>query len=355
MIACGTGAVNSTTLCAFRVSQRRETDPMFRAAHLIVTGVALLTLCGITGAEARHHHGHHHFRDDDDLRGDRHSGDDDLHSHRHSRESDRHSRESDPRFYAGRAGVTFGVMLDQSVRDCGQEVMALRTFPVEQIARTIAPDSGQQPALESLGHVANETADTLMAGCPDNVPDDAAGRLDAAAHSLDAVGAAVKAMQPPMQAFYKSLRDEQKALLVAKSIIASGDTSRGADTGQKWGRTRSQSGDDAEAPKVAQAWDCGQWEAQLRAWPIAEVEGAIPVWPRQRAAFYELAASFQHAADALADTCLPDSARTPDGRMAQKVKNLDAVRQSIAIIRPALVRFDAMLDGGQRRRFHEAV
>jgi hypothetical protein len=41
--------------------------------------------------------------------------------------------------------------------------------------------------------------------------------------------------------------------------------------------------------------------------------------------------------------------------MAQLRKELDAVRQSITIIRPALGNFDALLDAGQRKRLQDAM
>ena len=107
-------------------------------------------------------------------------------------------------------------------------------------------------------------------------------------------------------------------------------------------------------PQIPQRWSCEQWRAELRTWPIAQVEQIVQVGARQRAAFYELAASFQHAADMLTDTC-PETAATPFGRMSQIRKSLDAIRQSIAVIRPALTRFDGMLDRTQRTRLREVM
>jgi hypothetical protein len=95
--------------------------------------------------------------------------------------------------------------------------------------------------------------------------------------------------------------------------------------------------------------------AELRYWPIARVEQIVQLGPRQRAAFYEVAAAFQHAADGLADTCPSEPAPTPLGRMAQLKTSLDAVRQSITIIRPAVEHLYELLDSGQKKRFRDAM
>ena len=81
----------------------------------------------------------------------------------------------------------------------------------------------------------------------------------------------------------------------------------------------------------------------------------IAVGPRQRAAFYELAAAVQRAADTLADACPQYASLTPIGRLDDLKKKLEAVRQSVAAIRPALRLFYEALDSSQRSRFNDAV
>jgi hypothetical protein len=312
------------------------------AAHLIACGVVLLTLCCSSVAEARHHR-HYARHDDRDARQD----DGGLVPTVHL------SRGNDLRFSTARSGIPLGTMLDQLVRDCSQQAVELRNFRPQVVARTIGSDDAQEVLLEKVGRVANETAAMLAATCPDAVADEAAARLDAADRSLDALEAALKALQPPVQTFYESLGGEQRAVLVASSIIASGDTSLAADTSRT--RLRPRTGGDPDSPQVSKAPNCGQWGAELRAWPIAQIEQMLPVRPRQRSAFYELAAAIQRAADALDDACPLGPPGTYVERMAQTKQKLDAVRQAVAIIRPALVGFDEMLDGGQQRRFHDAM
>jgi hypothetical protein len=264
-----------------------------------------------------------------------------------------------------------GRAIDQLTGVCGEEVIDLRKLPVESVSRTARPDNKQGAALEDLRRMADEAATTLAASCPTNVESEPSGRLDALGRSLDAVENALDALQPLLQALNGSLRDEQKDA-PATSGIADGKTSREA-TSRVRARSqgsRSRADDDRETlgvasrdqpQEVTQApseWNCEQWGAELRAWPVARVEGIVQPGPRQRAAFYELAASFQHAADLLADTCPTQSATalmTPLERMAQIRKQLDAVRQSIVIVRPTIARFEEMLDAAQRKRFRDAI
>jgi len=303
--------------------------------RLIPCGAALLTLCCSTAAEARHYR--HYSRHDGP------GGLEILH----------YSRGKHPSFQATRPGIPIGTMLDRLGADCSRQIADLRNFQPEAIERTIGSDDAQNTVLENIGHIANETADMLAAECPNTIAGEVAARLDAADRSLDALEAALKALQTPVQTFYESLRDEQKAVFVARSIIASGDTSLAAETSRtQVGRRTNLAPQETAVP---QAPNCGQWGAELRAWPIAQIEQMIPVWPRQRTAFYELAAAIQRAADALDDSCPLGAARTSIERMAQTKQKLDAVRQAVAIIRPALVSFDEMLDGGQRQRFHDAM
>ena len=84
------------------------------------------------------------------------------------------------------------------------------------------------------------------------------------------------------------------------------------------------------------------------AWPIGRVEQVIAVAARQRAAFYDLAASIQRAADMLADSCPREATPTPIGRIEDLRKKLDAVRESFTAIEPALDRFTCWTPGKER-------
>jgi len=293
---------------------------MSRAARL--ASAMLVIVCSVNAAEARHHRRAHHAV----------SG-------------------RDPDFSGTH---TLGPVLEQLIRDCSQEIVELKRFPAAAIGGTIKPDDKQAAALESIGRLIDRAADMLATNCPNDVPVDPSGRLDAVDRGLDAVESALNALQPPTQTFYDSLSGEQRARFAARSV-ASGETSGGIQAPAPRTRSRPEAGPAREIAQVPQPWECAQWGAELRAWPITRIEQLIKVWPRQRAAFYELAASFQHAADAIADTCPLEPALTPIERMAQMRKQMNAIRRSVAIIRPAIGHFDELLDGGQRKRFRSAI
>jgi hypothetical protein len=177
----------------------------------------------------------------------------------------------------------------------------------------------------------NETANDLWTSCPTDVEAVPAGRLDALGRSLDAVETTLDALQSPLQALYGSLREDQRAGLVARLWAATGDRSQATEPSQPRAPPRPSAVSNREMadgpmiPQIPQRWSCEQWQAELRTWPIAQVEQIVQVGARQRAVFYELAASFQHAADMVADTCT-ETAATPFGRMSQIRKSLDAIR-----------------------------
>ena len=90
---------------------------------------------------------------------------------------------------------------------------------------------------------------------------------------------------------------------------------------------------------------------ELRAWPVEQVQRDLHLTPRQRGAFYELAAAFQFAADSLEDSCPRRALPTPIGRLLLMRERLEALRQSAVIIRAPLAHFYEVLDEGQRVRF----
>jgi hypothetical protein len=327
---------------------------MLRAAHLI--GAVVLILSCVGTADARHYRyywGQFFGGPPADRRFSR--------EYPVDRATDGAAREHDPRFSLKRSGSTLGLAMDQLIAACGAEVAELKSLAGD-LARTQKAEAKQATAFENVGRIADETANTLAANCPKETEAMPIGRLDALGRSLDAVATALDTVQPPLQELYASLKDEQ-AGLVASSGIASRDAGR-SETSRLRTRARppadreTGAGALREVPQASPEWNCGQWGAELRAWPIGRVEEIVRLGPRQRAAFYELAASFQHAADMLADSCLSEPATdltTPPRQMAQLRKELDAVRQSITIIRPALGNFDALLDAGQRKRLQDAM
>jgi hypothetical protein len=264
-------------------------------------------------------------------------------------------------------GGPLGTMLIEFIRDCAQQASDLKNFPADEVAQTITSDNTQADALKDARRIADKIAENLAQSCPQDMPADPAGRLDAVDRGVSAVEAAIDRLRPAVNALSRSLDDDQKTRLTGRYVDRNDRRSGSAETtgsaglaNESQGRSRMSGEDSAKlAPPASQVpWNCEQWQAELRAWPIAHVEKSIAVDPRQRAAFYELAAAMQKAADTLADSCPQNPQNvfaTPNGRIDSLKKKLDALRQSIATIRPALGRFYGVLDSGQKARFNDAI
>ena len=256
------------------------------------------------------------------------------------------------------------MLMAQFIHDCQGQAVELKNFNIAAIAQTIDPDNAQDLALKNARQVINEAGDQLSRNCPNDVPVEPAARLNTMEHGIDAVDAALRALQPSLQAFYDSLKDDQKTRLVPTYVGGSrvgapettGSGGRAFETSRAFDfSTRRRSRASAGIVPVAQAWNCEQWQAELRAWPVARIEHVIAVGPRQRAAFYLFAAAMQRAADMVADSCPQESALTPIGRVEELKKKLEAIRRSVAEIRPSLGQFYDVLDTAQKNRLGDAI
>jgi LTXXQ motif family protein len=227
----------------------------------------------------------------------------------------------------------FGALIEQIVRDCGREVAELKSFPLDAIAQSISPDDAQDAALKNIRSMAGTSADTLAQSCAEQIPAAPVSRLDTVDRGLEAVQSALNTLQTPLQSFYESLQEEQKARVIVKYIIARGEIGLFDATSAIRARPASPAEPQKGSAPAPRVWSCEQLEAGLRAWPIMKIEQAVQLWPRQYSAFYELAASVHHAADTIAESCPRDAALTPTGRLDEVRKKLDAVRQLTRIIR----------------------
>jgi hypothetical protein len=288
----------------------------------------------------------------------RHSGHD-KHVHRSDPDGDTEATRGQP----VRSGA-LGVIMAQFIHDCEQQATELKNFPADAIAQSGTLDDAQAFALKNVQNIAHETAEGLRESCPPAVSANPTDRLDMIERGIDGIDAAVDALLPALKSLYGSLNDEQKANLVlrfagleVRAAETTGSARHAVDDESR--RKSKKSGDDfgdASSPPGSQArWNCSQWQAELRAWPVDRAEQSMAVGPRQRAAFYELAAAVQHAADTIADSCPQNISVTPIARINNLKKKLDGMRKSIATLRPALSGFYEILDGNQKSRFNDAI
>ena len=304
--------------------------------RIALAAIAVILLSFLaTGAEARRHHHHRHYGQYS-QRG--------QHS-QHVQRNQRGRREHEQLVTQLPAGPV-GNLMRELIGDCDRQLFDLKNLPTNSIAQTIEPDDAQATALENIHRIAEKTADALTASCPLQDAGEPPLRLAAAEQGLEAVETAMNSLQQPLETFYQSLRDEQKERLASTAPAPDTDVS-GATPADlpRHRRPRRENG-----PPVL-AWDCDQWIEQLRNWPVDQVLRALNLMPRQRGTFYELAASFQFAADNLEDSCPRQDRPTPIGRLLYMKDKLQALHQSANIIGVPLRHLYDILDDGQKTRF----
>jgi hypothetical protein len=88
---------------------------------------------------------------------------------------------------------------------------AVPVIALGPIEAAVQPDAKQQTLLAALGDAAGKADDAILASCPKQAPLTPTGRLDAVKTRLQAMLDGVNAVRPPLQDFYASLSDAQKA------------------------------------------------------------------------------------------------------------------------------------------------
>jgi hypothetical protein len=91
---------------------------------------------------------------------------------------------------------------------CGENAMA---FPTERIDQVVHPNDAQRTKLDALQTASGKAVDLIKAACPTELPATPPGRLAAEGKRLQAMLQAVQTIRPPLEDFYGSLSDDQKA------------------------------------------------------------------------------------------------------------------------------------------------
>jgi hypothetical protein len=88
---------------------------------------------------------------------------------------------------------------------------AIPDWPAAQIDRTVRPSAAQQASLAALQDAAAKAKDMLQTSCPGEMPSTPLARISAIEQRLQLILAAVQTVRGPLNDFYGSLSDEQKA------------------------------------------------------------------------------------------------------------------------------------------------
>jgi hypothetical protein len=154
---------------------------------------------------------------------------------------------------------------------------------------------------------------------------------------LQATLAAVQIVRAPLDAFYTSLSDEQKARF---NLI---------------GPTLGQSAADKTARQdlmAANQKSCKDAKPGLVNLPIESIEDAVKPTPTQQPLLDTLEQATNKAVESLAAACPDDIAQTPPGRLAQTETRLKAMIEAAQTVQPALDGFYAALTDEQKSRFN---
>jgi hypothetical protein len=210
---------------------------------------------------------------------------------------------------------------------CGADA-EVASLPIDRINAAVAPDAQQRAALDALANASVQAAQTIKAACPSDVAFTPTGRLEAMERRVQAMVQAVAQIRPPLDAFYGSLSDEQKARFNALG--------------------QDQRPDNPRSPLAA----CGPNAAAIPTWPQAQIEKALAPSEGQRVLLGKLKDANAQAADLLKASCPAEPPATPPARLAATAGRLDAMLHAVQLVRQALNDFYGSLTDEQKAQFN---
>ena len=197
-------------------------------------------------------------------------------------------------------------------------------LPIASINRSLHLNADQSKKLETLQDAEANAAKTLKASCGTQTPATPLARLDAVQARLQDMIQAADVVSGPLDNFYASLTDEQKA-----SFNAIGQTPAGPEN-----LTRL-CGPQNAVPVVA----------------VDRIDKAVQPDAQQRADIAALSDVANKADQTILATCPQQAPLTPPGRLNAIRSRLQAMLSGVEGVRPALQRLWASLDKDQQSRF----
>jgi len=222
---------------------------------------------------------------------------------------------------------------------CAGQAETLTGLPIEQIDQTVQPTGDQRVNLEALKAASAKVNETLAASCPSEIPMTAPGRLAAMENRIDAMRQAVVTVRVPLEIFYHSLSDEQRAQFNAMRVGSEQPTAR---VGARNRQTLVSSAEICRAQALGYS----------TAFPEQEIERSIQPTEAQKAALDELRTVATKGPDLLKDTCPSEMPSTPTGRLAVVEARLNAMLEAVKTERPAMDKFYNSLSNEQKARFN---
>ncbi len=237
----------------------------------------------------------------------------------------------------------FVLAVAQIIQACSGQAAELQKMPIDAVVKTVQPSDQQRAALAQIHAAAAEAADKLNASCPKDVPAPLTERLNTMRASLDAIKAALTPLRSAFVDAYAALNDEQKARLVALTMSQQ-------VTPAQQGAPQSEQG--AAQPV---SLGCRQWPAMLKSWPLNRIESDLALSDDQHAALYAMMAAIYRAAGGVTASCHDENALTPVARLDAELNRVDALRQCVDAIAPALAGFANSLNNEQNAQLNAAL
>lgn len=214
---------------------------------------------------------------------------------------------------------------------CGDDSRDIAGLPIDAIQKALQPDDAQRAALDDLANASVKAAQNIKAACPTDIALTAPRRLAVMQQRVEAMVAAVQAVQPPLDKFYGMLSDEQKAKFNALA--------------QKQRSTRPSQTANAAQP------NCDVSQPGVTDWPGAAIDQAVNPTESQRKELEALQSAAAKASEMLKSSCQPVDANTPPARLAAVGKRLDTMLQAVKTVRASLDSFYGSLTDEQKASF----
>lgn len=193
---------------------------------------------------------------------------------------------------------------------------------VTRITRETTPNAAQKPLLEQLATALSQANGYLIKSCPNEIPAQPVARLWLMEDQIDTVIMALDSVRPRLQAFEKSLDDQQRARLngprpASGGAIPACRSSPGAVNEQ-----------------------------------LSQLEQAVQLTDAQRPALPAVEDAFHRAAATLDDNCSGEKPPTALGRLEAIENRLDVTWQAVQTIQVALANFQEQLSDEQNSRLN---
>jgi hypothetical protein len=248
------------------------------------------------------------------------------------------SSSSRSRSSASRNAPEPGELSKSAQQLCSQPDSGVTAWPFDRIQKAVRPSDDQQVLLTNLKDAAGQAADRFKQACPTNVPMTPTGRLTAMTDRLQATLDSVKLVRPPLEKFYESLSDEQKARFNA--------------LGPSMGRNDRTASNDNTAGDSEQA-SCNGDRSGLTGFPIERIRDELKPNEEQGKQLDKLSKAVDESVKTLEAACPNYVARTPVGRLDTIEKRLQAMIKAANQIKPPLEDFYASLNDEQKAEFNQ--